>query len=472
MLRPVPKFGGTSVRDPQRVAATASTRSMPPPTPTTGQLRWRTSGEIAPSRPSLPAPEPVTLRSAATDPAVVQAHSEPADSVPVNPIRSAAADSNRVSRVQFELPQPDAERPNDASAAAPQDTAGEQQPALPPALRSPAEQSQPLPDFFADPFDDLSPPQPESAAPQSPRQTPPATDADLTDPLPLPLPNEPQAAPEETDTRPVDPREEGSLRRELEDFEMPRRSDDRRPAPLMDRDYGDVNLVKPAAFSCDDFRGSIAAATIQKVSLDISPPFRPDVIELDEYERIKRRFDEQQVVRDWQSIDGRKLGRGRMRNLAYEKVVIETEFGTLEELPINRISEADLAYVSAQWGLPQECLIEQPRYQPRRWTEASITWKASNLMHKPLYFEEVNLERYGHTAGPWLQPVVSSAHFFANIAVMPYKMGVHLPGECQYALGYYRPGNCAPWITPPIPLSLRGALFQAGAVSGTAWVIP
>jgi hypothetical protein len=58
-------------------------------------------------------------------------------------------------------------------------------------------------------------------------------------------------------------------------------------------------------------------------------------------------------LRDWQSIDGRKLGRGRLRDLAYEKVIIETEFGTTEELPVNRISEADLAYVSSQWGLPR-----------------------------------------------------------------------------------------------------------------------
>ena len=101
-----------------------------------------------------------------------------------------------------------------------------------------------------------------------------------------------------------------------------------------------------------------------------------------------------------------------------------------------------------------------------------MTWKASNLCHKPLYFEEVNLERYGHTAGPILQPIVSSAHFFANIAVLPYKKGIHPPNECQYALGYYRPGNCAPWIVPPVPLSLRGAARQAAVMTAGFWLIP
>ncbi len=101
-----------------------------------------------------------------------------------------------------------------------------------------------------------------------------------------------------------------------------------------------------------------------------------------------------------------------------------------------------------------------------------MTWKASNLCHTPLYFEDVNLERYGHTHGPVLEPVVQSAHFFANIAVLPYKMGVHSPKECQYALGYYRPGNCAPWIIPPVPLSVRGALVQGAALTGAFWLIP
>jgi hypothetical protein len=51
-------------------------------------------------------------------------------------------------------------------------------------------------------------------------------------------------------------------------------------------------------------------------------------------------------------------------------------------------------------------------------------------------------------------------------------MGINPPNECQYALGYYRPGNCAPWLVPPIPLSVRGALVEAGAIMGGAFVIP
>ena len=50
----------------------------------------------------------------------------------------------------------------------------------------------------------------------------------------------------------------------------------------------------------------------------------------------------------------------------------------------------------------------------------------------------------------------------------PYCMGVTPPCECIYVLGHYRPGSCAPRYIEPVPISWRGALFQAGAVVAAA----
>ena len=248
-------------------------------------------------------------------------------------------------------------------------------------------------------------------------------------------------------------------------------TDDAEKSEASDSDESPESDV-PDGLTCDEFRQRISRETIRTLSLDISAPFRPDVFETDEYEKLKAKFDAAQPVRQWTSANGSVIASGRLRDLAYEKVVIETDLGGTQEINISQLSEGDWAYISKNWGLPKECRLEQVAYQPRTWQPHTFTWKASNLCHKPLYFEEVNLERYGHTAGPILQPVVSSAHFFANIAVLPYKMGIHPPGECQYALGYYRPGNCAPWIIPPVPLSLRGAAAQAAVVTTGFWLIP
>ncbi len=111
---------------------------------------------------------------------------------------------------------------------------------------------------------------------------------------------------------------------------------------------------------------------------------------------------------------------------------------------------------------PYECSIDDGTwYTGRCWDETTYMWKASALCHKPLYFEDEALERYGHSWGPYLDPFVSGAHFFCKLPVLPYCMGVTPPTECMYALGHYRPGNCAPYMINPVPISLRGAAFEA-----------
>jgi len=126
----------------------------------------------------------------------------------------------------------------------------------------------------------------------------------------------------------------------------------------------------------------------------------------------------------------------------------------------------------SQGVLPQEHPLLAPAFQPRAFAPFTYNWVAPGLCHKPLYFEDVGLERYGHTCCPLLQPFVSGAFFFLTIPVLPYEMGVEPPCEDIYALGYYRPGSCAPYILDPIPLSVRGAVFEAGAWVGGVFAFP
>lgn len=137
----------------------------------------------------------------------------------------------------------------------------------------------------------------------------------------------------------------------------------------------------------------------------------------------------------------------------------------------------DISLDIRQQGLPGEdfpfeCEGRQPTFQPRNWAPVTYMWKASGLCHKPLYFEQVQLERYGHDWGPVLQPIMSGAHFFGSIPILPYKMGLQTPNECDYSLGYYRPGSCAPYMIEPLGFTWRAAAFQAGAVTGAAFAIP
>jgi hypothetical protein len=137
--------------------------------------------------------------------------------------------------------------------------------------------------------------------------------------------------------------------------------------------------------------------------------------------------------------------------------------------PINQISHR----IAAEPGLfPQECALSDYPFQPRNFQTVTFTWKASALCHKPLYFQQPKLERYGHTFGPFLTPIISIGHFFVMIPCLPYNMGLEPPWECVYPLGWYRPGDCAPYTLGPLPLSLRGAATQGVITTGLWFLFP
>lgn len=121
---------------------------------------------------------------------------------------------------------------------------------------------------------------------------------------------------------------------------------------------------------------------------------------------------------------------------------------------------------------PCECRLEGETYEPRRFASTTFTWTAAAYSHKPLYFEHWQLERYGHSYGPLADPWISAAHFFVTLPVLPYKMGTELPWECMYPLGHYRPGNCAPWTVPAVPISARGFAVEAATVTGLIFLLP
>jgi hypothetical protein len=136
------------------------------------------------------------------------------------------------------------------------------------------------------------------------------------------------------------------------------------------------------------------------------------------------------------------------------------------------INELTTNITASSGDFPAECSFKEQVFEPRAWSPTTFTWTASGLCHKPLYFEELQLERYGHSWGPYLQPIISHAHFFVTVPILPYKMGVYPPNECLYTLGYYRPGSCAPYMIDPVPISVRGGLWEAGAWVGGAALVP
>jgi hypothetical protein len=97
------------------------------------------------------------------------------------------------------------------------------------------------------------------------------------------------------------------------------------------------------------------------------------------------------------------------------------------------------------------------------------TWESPNVRYRPLYFEEENLERYGNHTGHFLQPYKSGVFFLSRVVTLPYQMAAQGTEDCEYGLGYFRPGNCNPAYRQRIERSAGGFIVQSltiGAILG------
>ena len=329
---------------------------------------------------------------------------------------------------------------------------------------------------LSDPFGDSQLPSPAGGAPAIPPSTMPQL------PPSQQLPNDPLSdielppAPggEEVQAEPVSPFDR-QANPKLDPLGGKEPAPDATNAENSARDREDLkipNLKKNANTpSCNDLRERVRHMRLSDISLDVSPKFGEGLRAREAGAQERLDFAASAPNRDWTDYTGTVVASGRMVDLRDDRVVLDVN-GREQMIPVRDLSDIDVAYVADVWNLPLQCSIGYEAYAGRQFTPSAVEWKASGLCHKPLYFEDVQLERYGHEVGPVLQPLLSSAHFFGNMLILPYKMGIHPPGECQYPLGYYRPGDCAPYMIQPFPFSLRGAAMQAGFVTGAGALIP
>jgi hypothetical protein len=314
------------------------------------------------------------------------------------------------------------------------------------------------PDPFQDPFGDGQPTEAPTEAP--PQEPPPAFDA----PAQPPAGNLPPPAQVDPLDTPPDPPRTSDFPDDLDDLNG-------QTSEPCDRVYNERDCCEEEE-NCNDARANWQRDSISKISLDITPNIKPDAETPEEEESTRVKRLARSPVRTWRDEQGNVLGAGRVTNIKRGKLLILNANNEVEKIAFDRLSEDDLCFLTSWWGVPMECKLSDEQFAGRHWMPQTLTWKASGLCHKPLYFEEVQLERYGHTAGPIRQPLLSGAHFFINLFTVPYQAGINPPWECRYALGYYRPGNCAPYLVPPVPLSVRGGLWQAGAILGGVYLIP
>ena len=136
------------------------------------------------------------------------------------------------------------------------------------------------------------------------------------------------------------------------------------------------------------------------------------------------------------------------------------------------VSTAILDRIPINEQVPNLCPMTDDGFNGRCWSRTDYHWTASALCSKPIYFIDNNLERYGQTNGPMIQPIVSAGHFFLSVPMLPYAMGLYPPNECIYALGDYRAGSYAPKYIEPLPISFRAVAAEGIAIGAAVAILP
>lgn len=156
----------------------------------------------------------------------------------------------------------------------------------------------------------------------------------------------------------------------------------------------------------------------------------------------------------------------------YQDLTIDTtpDLRNLAAGRTSRLEEMREIQLPEPTAPPEDIGLIDRTYQ---WHATAVTWTAPQFFHRPLYFEQPNLERYGHFTRHWhLASAASAAHFFGTLPALPYKIGRDRPCERIYTLGYLRPGDCNPHQKHPRGVSDRGVLLQSVVVGGLIFLIP
>jgi hypothetical protein len=127
-------------------------------------------------------------------------------------------------------------------------------------------------------------------------------------------------------------------------------------------------------------------------------------------------------------------------------------------------------------NLAAEVFPSEPLYYDSGLNQYTNRWipgpESMAFCYQPLYFEEVNVERYGRNFGVF-QPVVSAASFYARIPVLPYMIVAQPARRCTDPAHWTLPGyRISPWEHRPHSVSAGGLASEAGFVAGLILLIP
>ncbi|MGD9723902.1 MAG: hypothetical protein AB7O59_21070 [Pirellulales bacterium] len=149
---------------------------------------------------------------------------------------------------------------------------------------------------------------------------------------------------------------------------------------------------------------------------------------------------------------------------------VNRENRRLHEVPLDiRPTEGVMPTDVAAQVFEQNALAD-PR-QSHDVVETYCAYTPWTICFRPLYFEDVVVERYGQKV-PFVQSAICGAHFFSNVALLPYKMRLRPPRSCVCSNGFSRVGDCPPPGYGDCYWRWDAAVVEMVAVTGIVFILP
>lgn len=244
---------------------------------------------------------------------------------------------------------------------------------------------------------------------------------------------------------------------------------------LLDEDHLEVDALKPGAIGNRRNQGGLEERQADDTS--VAPP-RNDILPYSE----EMELPESRLPVPESNLNRRpSLSEGQMGeemqkedpwNQFDRAITLDNSCPKPRDMKMIRDISNDITPPDGNFPIDCPLASKEESFPVRQFAGTHVTWTASNLCHKPLYFEQPAVERYGHSAGPILQPLLSGAEFLITVPALPYLIAMDPVNECQYPLGYYRPGSCAPYKWNPIPFTIRAGIAEGGIATALVFLIP
>ncbi len=101
-----------------------------------------------------------------------------------------------------------------------------------------------------------------------------------------------------------------------------------------------------------------------------------------------------------------------------------------------------------------------------------VSVEPNYVVHRRLYFEEVNSERSGWDAGP-AQFLISAGYFYKDVLFLPHNIASGFwKNRYEVSSGKCMPGSPTPYYLYPPGFTVGGTLTEAVVLTGTAFIFP